>query len=116
MSTVFSLHSAPLRSLYSTKRSRLASKCTRRHQFSTLHQLLARKDGELGCDILPRLGAVDERADGRNDLVLLGADLLGAVAFPERDGAVLDRLEVDRDAKGRAELVVSAVPLANARR
>jgi len=82
-------------------------------RFLTDLKLLSFEDGQLGLDILPGLAAVDERLDGSDDLVLLGAHLASAVALAQGDGAVLEGLEVDGDAEGGAELVVAAVPLAD---
>ncbi|KAF3806253.1 putative glycine--tRNA ligase [Colletotrichum gloeosporioides] len=70
---------------------------------------------EGGRDVLPLLGAVNQGLDGGDDGVLVAADLLGRVAVAEGDGVVLDGLEVDGDAEGRAELVVAAVALADGR-
>ncbi|KUI60383.1 hypothetical protein VP1G_11257 [Cytospora mali] len=59
------------------------------------------------------LGAADHLPDGLEDPGLVGAHLLGGVALAQRDGAVLDGLEVDGDAEGGAELVVARVALAD---
>ncbi|GKT53876.1 hypothetical protein ColTof3_01215 [Colletotrichum tofieldiae] len=75
--------------------------------------LLSLERRELGRNVLPFLGTGDEALDGRDNGILVRADLLGRVTISERDGAVLDGLEVNGDAQGRAELVVTAVTLAD---
>lgn len=79
-------------------------------------QLLRLKRRKLTLDVLPRLDAGDHLAHRLEDLGLVRAHLLRAVALTKRNGAVLDGLEVDGDAEGRAELVVARVALADGRR
>lgn len=58
-------------------------------------------------DIIPRLVPIHQTFDRRDDLVLRAADLFRGVSFSERDGAVTSSVEVDDDAEGGTEFVVS---------
>src|SRR5689334_8308606 len=42
------------------------------------------------------------------------ADLLHGIAVPDGDGLILQRLEIDRDAKRRADLILPAIEFADA--
>jgi hypothetical protein len=75
--------------------------------------LLALELGQARRDIGPLLLAVDQADDGAGNLLEPAAHLLRRVTVAQRKRVVLDRLEVDRDAKGRAQLVVALLsPLA----
>src|SRR5206468_1280722 len=56
-----------------------------------------------GLRVQTRLQLVHQAVDGHPDLV-------GAVALPDGDGHIVEGVEVDRDAVGRADLVLAAVP------
>ena len=78
--------------------------------------LLRFKGRELALNVLPGLCTLDQSLESLQDLVLGGADLYCCVTLTQRHSAIVDRLEVYCDTKWRAQLVVAAVPLANARR
>jgi hypothetical protein len=76
--------------------------------------LLALELGQARRHIGPLLLAVDQADDGACNLLEPAPHLLRRVTVAQRERVVLDRLEVDRDAKGRAQLVVALVsPLAS---
>jgi hypothetical protein len=76
--------------------------------------LLALELGQARRHIGPLLLAVDQADDGARNLLEPAPHLLRRVTVAQRERVVLDRLEVDRDAKGRAQLVVALVsPLAS---
>ena len=58
---------------------------------------------------------LDNASDGTAYRDLVSPHLLRAVPVSKGKGVVFDRLEVDRDAKRFAKLIVSRVSLANAR-
>lgn len=73
--------------------------------------LLALKLGQARCNIGPLLLAVDQADDGARNLLELPTHLLRRVTVAQRERVVLDRLEVDCDAQGRAQLVVALLLL-----
>lgn len=76
--------------------------------------LLALELGQSSSYLIPALVSVDDGLDGGTDLVLAGPDLGRAVSVSEREGVVLDGLEIDGDAERCAEFVVSGVSFADA--
>lgn len=79
-----------------------------------LFLLLAFKCRQPGLHIRPRLLTLDHPANRPDDILLARSDLLRAVSVTEGKGVVLNRLKVDRDAKGDTELVVAGVALSDA--
>lgn len=82
-------------------------------QSAPLFDILPSKLRQSLAHILPRLIALDKRLERVQDILLTGAHLLGRVTVTQREGAVLDGLEVDGDTEGRTQLVVAGVPLAD---
>lgn len=77
------------------------------HPGFLLLQFLALELGQPLVHLAPGLRAVDQLHESLQDLVLGGPDLVRRVTVTKRDSVILERLEVDRDAERRAELVVS---------
>lgn len=75
--------------------------------------LLSLEFGKLRLNLGPGLAAINQRLDGLQDLSLLSSDLGGRITISQRNGAVLEGLEVDSDAERCSELVVSTVSLAD---
>ena len=69
--------------------------------------------GEFALNSLPCFATLNKSLDRCYDGILIRADLSCAVTLAQGNATVLDSLEVHRDTKGRAKLVVSAVPLAD---
>jgi hypothetical protein len=75
-------------------------------------QFLPFKLWQSGSGLAPRLGAIHEAHNSLDNLVLPGSHLRRSVAVTEGNSPVLYRLEVDRDAQRRAQLVVTRIALA----
>ena len=89
--------------------ARLRDQIVERPRLGRRHLAVTLEDAvEVGGHQKPSLAAI---ADGQ--LVDRHAHLLGGVAIADRDGTVLERVEVDRDAQRRADLVLTAVALAD---
>jgi hypothetical protein len=77
-----------------------------------LFQFLSLKLRQTCSRLAPCLRARHQAHNSLHNLVLAGSDLRRRVAVAKSDRSVLQRLEVDRDAKRRPQLVIPRVPLA----
>jgi hypothetical protein len=73
--------------------------------------LLAFKQRQPLEHICPCLGSIHQILDSLEDVTLRRTNLLGRVSLSERNGLVFDGLEINRNAKWRAELIVTSISL-----
>ena len=90
--------------------SRLPAQARRLH-----HKLIPATDYRLPTTVYLPLTTYHTPLDFRGAVFLVDPPLLERVAVADRDGAVVQRLAVDRDAERRADLVLAAVAAADGR-